>query len=155
MVNRILPSWYTIVFCFIRSSNPICETDFYLANTEQREVIVSILKETDRPLTREEILELGRSHLPRLGIATVNRAIREMTENFEIVGIEYPGQPRRYELPVGREHPHFICRTCDRVFDLPTSMELPPVKVPHGFVVTGGEIVYSGTCAECSGKSVN
>ena len=122
-------------------------------NTEQRGVILSVLKNADRPLTREEILERGRRQLARLGIATVNRAIREMTDNLEIVGVEYPGQPRRYELPVGKEHPHFICRTCDRVFDLPASMKLPPVKVPEGFVVTGGEIVYSGTCAECAGKA--
>lgn len=121
-----------------------------MAITEQREVILSVLKETNRPLTREEILSFGRKRLPRLGIATVNRAIREMTENFEIVGIEYPGQSRRYELPVGQEHPHFICRICDRVFDLHASMHLPPVDVPKGFVVTGGEIVYSGTCAECA-----
>ena len=124
-----------------------------MANTEQRGVILSVLKETDRPLTRKEILERGRRQLPRLGVATVNRAIREMTEKLEIVGVEYPGQPRRYELPVGKEHPHFICRTCDRVFDLPTSMQLPSVKVPEGFVVTGGEIVYSGTCAECRKSS--
>ena len=124
-----------------------------MANTEQRGVILSVLKETDRPLTRKEILERGRRQLPRLGVATVNRAIREMTEKLEIVGVEYPGQPRRYELPVGKEHPHFICRTCDRVFDLPASMQLPSVKVPEGFVVTGGEIVYSGTCAECRKSS--
>ena len=124
-----------------------------MANTEQRVVIFSVLKEADRPLTREEILERGRRQLPRLGIATVNRAIREMTENFEIVGVEYPGQPRRYELSIGEEHPHFICRTCDRVFDLPVSMQLPPIKVPEGFVVTGGEVVYSGTCAECAEKA--
>ena len=123
-----------------------------MANTEQRQVILSVLKEANRPLAREEILTRGRECLPRLGSATVNRAIREMTTNFEIVGIEYPGQPRRYELPVGKEHPHFICRTCDRVFDLPATMQLPPVNVPKGFVVTGGEIVYSGTCAECSRK---
>jgi Fur family transcriptional regulator, ferric uptake regulator len=121
-----------------------------LANTEQREVILSVLENADRPLTREEILIRGREQLPRLGVATVNRAIREMADNFEIVGVEYPGQPRRYELPVGREHPHFICRVCDRVFDLPASMQLPPVDVPEGFIVTGGEIVYSGTCVECA-----
>ena len=125
-----------------------------MANTEQREVILSVLRETDRPLTREEILERGRRQLPRLGVATVNRAIRRMTENFDIVGIEYPGQPRRYELSVGKEHPHFICRSCNRVFDLTASMQLPPIKVPKGFVVTGGEIVYSGTCPECSGKAI-
>lgn len=126
-----------------------------MANTEQREVILSVLKEMDRPLTREEILTFGRERLPRLGIATVNRAIREMTEKLEIVGIEYPGQPRRYELPVDREHPHFICRICDRVFDLPAAMQLPPIEVPEGFLVTGGEIVYSGTCAECSKEASN
>jgi Fur family ferric uptake transcriptional regulator len=121
-----------------------------LANTEQREAILSVLENTDRPLTREEILARGREQLPRLGVATVNRAIREMSDNFEIVGVEYPGQPRRYELPAGGEHPHFICRACGRVFNLSASMQLPPVDVPKGFVVTGGEIVYSGTCAECA-----
>jgi len=120
-----------------------------MANTEQREAILSVLKTADRPLTREEILARGRERLPRLGSATVNRAIREMTKNFSIVGVEYPGQPRRYELPVGKEHPHFICHSCNRVFDLPAAMQLPPVEVPEGFVVTGGEIVYSGTCPEC------
>ena len=152
MGNSILPFWSTIAFYSIRSSNYFAESKF-LANTEQREVIVSILEEADRPLTREEILKRGRIQIPRLGISTVNRAVREMTENSEIVGIEYAGQPRRYELPVGREHPHFICRTCDRVFDLPMPMQLPPVQVPKGFVVNGGEIVYSGMCAECSGKT--
>lgn len=114
---------------------------------------MSVLETADRPLTREEILERGRRQLPRLGVATVNRAIRAMTENFEIVGVEYPGQPRRYELPVDGEHPHFICRACDRLFDLPATMKLPLIKVPEGFIVTGGEIIYSGKCADCAKRS--
>ena len=121
-----------------------------MPKTRQRKVIVSVLREAGRPLARKEILTLGRQQLPSLGVATVNRAIREMTDNFEIIGIQYPGQPLRYELPAKGEHPHFICRKCDRVFDLPVPMQLPPVNTPSGFVVTGGEIVYSGTCADCS-----
>ena len=46
----------------------------------------------------------------------------------------------------------FICRRCDRVFDLPVAMQLPEVHAPKGFVVTGGEIVYAGTCPDCSAK---
>ena len=121
-----------------------------MANTQQRAVIVSVLQAAGRPLTREEILALGRKQIPRLGAATVNRAIREMTASFQIVGVAFPGQPRRYELPAEREHPHFICRSCNRVFDLPVAMQLPEVHAPKGFVVTGGEIVYSGTCPDCS-----
>ena len=124
-----------------------------MANTQQREVILSVLKEAARPLTREEILSLGRQQIPRLGSATVNRAIREMTAAFQIIGVEFPGQPRRYELPAESEHPHFICRRCDRVFDLPVAMQLPKVHAPKGFVVTGGEIVYAGTCPDCSNQN--
>ena len=125
-----------------------------MANTQQREVILSVLKEAGRPITREEMLAMGRKQIPRLGSATVNRAIREMTVTFQIIGVVFPGQPRRYELPADSEHPHFICRTCNKVFDLPVAMQLPEVHAPKGFVVDGGEIVYSGTCPGCSKKKV-
>ena len=121
-----------------------------MAHTQQREVILSVLKEVGRPITREEILSLGRKEWPRLGSATVDRAIREMTETFQVVGVQFPGQPKRYELPSKEEHPHFICRACNKVFDLPVVMQLPKVHAPRGFVVEGGEIVYSGYCPECS-----
>jgi Fur family ferric uptake transcriptional regulator len=126
---------------------------FVMIHTQQREVILSVIKGAGRPLTREEILTLGRLKIERLGSATVNRAIREMTATFQIIGVDFPGQPRRYELPAEREHPHFICRKCNKVFDLPVAMQLPEVHVPKGFVVTGGEVVYSGTCPECSKQS--
>lgn len=121
--------------------------------TRQREVIREVLDAAGRPLTREEILAVGRQVLPRLGSATVDRAIREMSTNFEVIGVEFPGQPKRFELPAAHEHPHFVCRICDRVFDIPVQMQLPDVKVPAGFLVTGGEIIYSGTCRECFRKS--
>ncbi|MGB0264108.1 MAG: Fur family transcriptional regulator [Opitutales bacterium] len=124
-----------------------------MIQTRQREAIYTVLQEAGRPLSREEILRMGRQKVARLGPATVNRAIRELSESFQIVGVEFPGQPRRYELPAGGEHPHFICRACNRVFDLPFAMQLPPVPAPRGFVVKGGEIIYSGECPDCSTKS--
>ena len=124
-----------------------------MAQTRQKAAIIEVLREAGRPLAREEILALGRRKLPRLGSATVDRAIREMTETFQVIGVEFPGQPRRYELPADHEHPHFICRICERVFDLPVAMQLPPVHAPPGFLVTGGEVIYSGTCPECRKKN--
>lgn len=121
-----------------------------MAITRQREAINEVLREAGRPLTRDEILRLGRAKVHRLGSATVDRSIREMAKNFEIIGVEFPGQPKRYELPAKYEHPHFVCRICERVFDLPIAMQLPKISPPKGFVVTGGEVIYSGTCPACS-----
>ncbi|MEM1222750.1 MAG: transcriptional repressor [Verrucomicrobiota bacterium] len=121
-----------------------------MAVTRQREAILEVIEEAARPVTRDEILKFGRLKVPRLGPATVDRTIRELTKNFQIIGVEFPGQPKRYELPADGEHPHFICRQCNRVFDLPVSMRLPRIKVPIGFEVTGGEVIYSGTCPDCS-----
>lgn len=118
--------------------------------TRQREAIGDVLREAGRPLTREEILALARARVPRLGPATVDRTIRELTADFQLVGVDFPGQPRRYELPAGHEHPHLICRSCDRVFDLPVAMRLPKIRPPEGFSVTGGEVIYSGTCPDCA-----
>lgn len=120
-----------------------------MIQTRQREVILDVLREAGRPLTREEILRFGRKQIDRLGSATVDRAIREMTAGFYIIGVEFPGQPKRYELPAQHEHPHFVCRYCDRVFDLPITMQLPEINPPKGFLITGGEVIYSGKCPDC------
>ncbi|HAV12350.1 MAG TPA: transcriptional repressor [Opitutae bacterium] len=117
--------------------------------TQQRQAIIDVLKEAGRPLTRDEILSFGRMKLPKLGSATVDRAIREMRDHFQIIGVEFPGQARRYELPAEHEHPHFVCRLCDKVFDIPIKTQLPEIKAPKGFLITGGEVIYSGTCPEC------
>ena len=120
--------------------------------TKQKSIINRILKNTERPLSRDEILVKGRDYLPRLGSSTVDRFIKQMCENFELVGLSFPCQPTRYELPAEMEHPHFICRVCEKVFDLDIPMRLPKVTLPNGFNLSGGEVVYSGTCPKCEGK---
>ena len=121
-------------------------------NTRQKLLIEKILVEANRPLTKVEILSTGRKTINSLGSATVDRLIRKMSKNEELVGVCFPGQPTRYELPSEKEHPHFICRACEMVFDLDIPMRLPRVALPEGFNLSGGEVFYSGTCPKCDGK---
>lgn len=120
--------------------------------TQQRQLIDKVFEKANRPLSRDEVLVIGRKWMSTLGSATVDRAIRKMRENFELVGLSFPGQPTRYELRAEKEHPHFICRACEKVFDLDIPMGLPMVTLPEGFHLSGGEVVYSGTCPKCNGK---
>lgn len=117
--------------------------------TKQKKSLVLVLKESGRPLTRDEILCEGRKLVPSLGSATVDRFIKEMCQNFQLVGLSFPGQQRRFELPAVREHPHFICRVCQKVFDLDIAMRLPKVDLPEGYNLYGGEVVYTGICPNC------
>ena len=117
--------------------------------TRQRKAILTVLREQGRPLTVEEILRFGRRHVPRLGMTTVYRSIREMLGEGVLLGVQYPGQPTRYELPAQSDHIHFICNHCRKVHDLPLSQTEISLSLPRGFVAEGQELIVYGTCADC------
>ena len=120
--------------------------------TQQRQLIAKVFEEANRPLSKDEVLVIGRKWISSLGSATVDRTIRKMCENFELVGLSFPGQPTRYELPAEKEHPHFICRVCEKVFDLdiPINTEIPDGilsarqiinNVPTPVAITSAQII--------------
>jgi Fur family transcriptional regulator, ferric uptake regulator len=104
-------------------------------------------------LTAQEIHQLARAILPRLGLATVYRSIRRMVGEFQLVGVDFPGQPPRYELPNRIAHAHFICATCQKVFDLPQIPAQVPIDLPPGFVGQGYELIVFGHCPSCHAAS--
>lgn len=121
-----------------------------LRQTRQRTALRQALVEAGRPLSVEEMLESARRRVPGLGLRTVYRQVREMQEARELIGLDYPGQPVRYELPSPRGgHPHFICRACARVYDLPDDTPPVPYAAPPGFVIDGEEVVFYGYCPSC------
>lgn len=117
--------------------------------TKQREAVLEALRGAGRALTAEELWAAARPQAPRLGVRTVYRQIRELIADGQLVGLDYPGQPPRYELanPEGH-HSHLVCRGCGKLWDLPGE---PVVQFtpPPGFVVTGEEVVFYGWCPHC------
>jgi Fur family transcriptional regulator, ferric uptake regulator len=117
--------------------------------TRQRSAIRGVLKTEGRPLTAEEIYRLARRDIPRLGLATVYRSIRRMVEERQLIGVDFPGHPTRYELPSLGQHAHFICSICGRVFDLPDAPHATAIRLPEGFSREGCELVVYGSCPDC------
>lgn len=120
-------------------------------NTRQRQAILSALTQADRPLGPGEILDLSQQLVPRLGIATVYRNVRELVESGRVRVVLLPGSPDRYELAGKQHHHHFLCRQCDRVFELEDCTDDFDKVTPYGFHLERHEVTLYGLCAGCSG----
>ena len=123
-------------------------------STQQREVIHRVILEADGPLTVDEILERARREIEGLGVATVYRTIKLLSEGHQIHALVLADGQSRYEAADLGHHHHFRCRVCDRVYDL----DICPVHIdensglPKGFVVEEHELTLYGTCPSCNPK---
>ena len=120
-----------------------------IRQTRQRAAVIRTLREAGRPLSPQELHEGANAACPGLGLRTVYRHIQELSAAGKLMGIDYPGQPLRYELVSGEHHAHFICRHCQRVYDLPVSVPDFPIEDPPGFKITGQETIFYGACPTC------
>jgi Fur family ferric uptake transcriptional regulator len=119
-------------------------------NTAQRRVIRNIFVQTGQPLGPQDVLEEAKKRHQKIGIATVYRTIKKLVEEEWLVPVEIPGGAPRYEKSGKVHHHHFVCRVCNRVFDIegcPGSMK---TLAPAGFKVESHEVILYGLCPDCS-----
>ncbi|MBI1320508.1 MAG: transcriptional repressor [Candidatus Hydrogenedens sp.] len=119
-------------------------------NTAQRRAILDAIVKTDRPLTPDEILQAAREAVPRMGMATVYRAVKALEASGKIVAVELPGEGRRFEAAGKKHHHHFHCRGCGRMFDLHGCTGNFQALLPAGFRMEDHEVFLYGQCRECS-----
>lgn len=119
-------------------------------STAQQRLIRKILERSDRPLNANEILKAAQKRLPSIGIATVYRSVRRMTEESVIVPVAIAGETAYYE-PVTRDHHHYFhCCYCRKVFVIGACPEVIDELTPPGFVHEHHDIVLHGYCNVCS-----
>jgi Fe2+ or Zn2+ uptake regulation protein len=67
--------------------------------------------------------------------------------------IELQGSVARYELRVGDNHHHLVCRSCGTVADVDCAVGTAPCLTAsddRGFTIDEAEVVYWGTCPACA-----
>lgn len=117
--------------------------------TPQKLLVLKVIESCDRPLTPAEICELAQKELPKLGIATVYRAIKQFTEEGSVRLVDVPGAPPHYEHASRHHHHFFLCNQCRRLFDLIGCVRGVNALAPKGFQVQRHEIVLYGDCDRC------
>ncbi|MFG0249340.1 MAG: Fur family transcriptional regulator [Phycisphaeraceae bacterium JB051] len=117
--------------------------------TKQRTAITEAILQAPGPLRPNEIQEIAQQQVPRLGIATVYRTINLLMESGEIQAVPIAANDVRYE-PTGRgHHHHFLCHSCNTVYDMHGCSGHMSKMVPDGFEMDDHEILIHGKCATC------
>ena len=119
-------------------------------NSKKRDQIVALIKAAKGPLSVNDIHELLEKEGTPVGIATVYRTVKLLLEAEQIKDVVFADGVHRYELSDLGHHHHFLCESCDKVFDLPDC----PLKdhihgLGEGFKVKSHEITYYGVCSDC------
>jgi len=119
--------------------------------TKQQVAIERAITASTRPLSPGEVLAHARRTSPTVSLATVYRTLKRLESEGAIARVEIPGHPTRFEShhAASTHHHHFLCRVCDRVFDIPGCAQGVESLAPVGFVVDSHEIVLFGTCERC------
>jgi Fur family transcriptional regulator, stress-responsive regulator len=132
-----------------------------LRNTGQRRSVMGALKVAPHATAPDLETALGivkgassggsSSGLSRQGLYNV---LDDLTRAELVRRIEPAGSPARYELRVGDNHHHAVCRRCGHVEDIDCTVGAAPCLDPvedRGFLIDEAEITWWGLCAECRG----
>lgn len=134
-----------------------------------------VLRAADLRVTRPRlaVLDAVRQH-PHADTASVLTAVRDrepavsqqavydvlaaLADAGIVRKIQPAGSVARYELRVGDNHHHIVCRTCGVVADVDCAIGAAPCLEPseaHGFVIDEAEVVYWGQCPDCASQVVS
>jgi Fur family peroxide stress response transcriptional regulator len=93
--------------------------------------------------------ELKADH-PSLSLGTVYRNLNLLLEEGRAVCI--PSTTNRYDGNT-KEHPHFYCTACGKLYDLELPMEDCMVRAAEnlGFQVERCDLIFKGVCPQCLG----
>lgn len=123
-------------------------------NTKQKQLILAILKENDRPMSINEIYLQVIKELPKIAKSTIYRNIDSLFDQNLIDKYHLNDTEGFYRIKADKsEHKHFIiCDDCKKVFDLPSC---PIHEIEHGleqegFVIKDHHIQITGLCKNCA-----
>jgi Fur family ferric uptake transcriptional regulator len=119
-------------------------------NTQQRGEIREVFERNDRPLAGDEVLDLTQQKVTGLGMATVYRTTKALTDEGWLVPVEVPGVPPRYEVRGKAHHRHFHSLKCGKLFELEGCLECLEKLIPPSFRVVDHVVLLYGYCAICA-----
>jgi len=123
--------------------------------TRPRVAVLSAVHEHPHADT-DSIIGAVRRSLAEVSHQAVYDVLRVLTSAGLVRRIQPSGSVARYESRVGDNHHHVICRSCGSIADVDCSVGNAPclhASNDHGFAIDEAEVIYWGTCPDCSTSS--
>lgn len=122
--------------------------------TTQRQIILEELGKVTSHPTANEVYDMVRKKLPRIGLGTVYRNLELMAESGIILKLEVGGTQKRFDATVA-PHYHIRCSRCGKVDDVEVEVQDHIDRMAEqvsDYEVLGHHIEFSGICNECTAE---
>lgn len=119
--------------------------------TTQRQIILEELGKVKSHPTANEVYDMVRRRLPRIGLGTVYRNLELMADNGIILKLEVGGTQKRFDATV-TPHYHIRCSSCSRVDDMHIAVQDQINDVAEKaskYKILGHHIEFTGICSNC------
>ena len=106
----------------------------------------------------DAIIAASRERLGAVSHQAVYDVLRALTEAGLVRRIQPSGSVARYEARVGDNHHHVVCRSCGSVADVDCAVgDVPCLTASddQGFTIDEAEVVYWGTCPDCTTRTAS
>lgn len=119
--------------------------------TTQRQIILEELLKVSSHPTANEVYDMVRKRLPRIGLGTVYRNLELMAESGMILKLEVGGTQKRFDATI-KPHYHVRCTECGRVddVDMPVQQGIneSAAQASH-YQILSHHIEFTGLCSDC------
>lgn len=126
-----------------------------LRSTRQRDLIIDAFLRSHRHVNAEELHRVVRQRDPNVGVATVYRTLRLLTESGLATARYFGDGQASYEV-ADHHHDHLICTSCGAIVEFENeAIEQLQLEVArrHGFTITHHKLELYGLCERCAARS--
>ena len=125
--------------------------------SEQRKQILEVFLRTEKHPTINDLYDIVRKKNPKIGIATVYRAMTVICNAGLARQVDFGDGQRRFEHKYEhRHHDHLVCLKCGRVIEV-MSPKIEAIQdrlaKKHNFTPIRHRMQIFGTCSKCKQKS--
>lgn len=124
--------------------------------TRPRQVVMSILEETGRPLSPQTIHQRASQTDENISLVSVYRTLDLLNELDLVCRVHGQDECQGYVLSSPGHHHQLICRNCQKTVEFSGSTDLEPfieaVEQQTGFLIDGHLLQLFGLCPECHKK---